>query len=394
MKRFTKKIMTALLALCLLGAYALPASARLQVNDSVFTDTDLQFDTATGKFVIMQVADIRAGEKPETLLIDMLERAVETIKPGLVVFTGNLVDLSFFDKQYSVPKFDKVRDSLGQIFDVLDHRGIPFAVTFGQTEFSSEVTKQGLVIFCQTYNGCIIQEDDKDAPGVNYYKTIYGDGGVKNAYNLWFMDSLCKEDLNKDIKQVGISEKQVEWYQNSSNALKAKNGKKPLKSIVFMNDSTPKNSDFFKAAVKQGDVQAMFFANSEVSKAEKYSGIERYTTAGIGFNVKNQGRGVRIITIDNKGGEPKCTSEVKTFSDIFDINVIAYIRYFYTACETIVFAWILTGLIVAGLITLITLAIIRRRKNIKNIRLEERGKKGKNHEKRTHKSKKRKGKSK
>ncbi|NLB36443.1 MAG: hypothetical protein GX824_03965, partial [Clostridiales bacterium] len=65
MKMFTKRFLSALLAVCLLAAYALPASAKLQVNDSVFTNTDLQFDTATGKFVIMQVADIKAGDEPD-----------------------------------------------------------------------------------------------------------------------------------------------------------------------------------------------------------------------------------------------------------------------------------------------------------------------------------------
>lgn len=389
MKMFTKRFLSALLAVCLLAAYALPASAKLQVNDSVFTNTDLQFDTATGKFVIMQVADIKAGDEPDSLLIDMLVKAVETIKPGLVVFTGNLIDISFFNKEYSVPKFDKVRDSLGQIFDVLDHRGVPFAVTFGQTEFDSETTKQGLLIFCQTYNGCIIQENDGDAPGVNYYKTIFGDGGVKNAYNLWFMDSLCKEDFNQDIKQTGISEKQIDWYIKQSNALKEKNDKKPLKSIVFMNSSTPKNSEFFKAALKQGDVQAVASANSNVSKSDDYSGVELYTTAGIGFNVKNKGRGVRLITIDNKDGEPKVTSEVKSFSDIFDINVIAYIRYFYTAYETRIFAWILTGVLAAGLIAIIIIATIKRSRKKSALKMKVRIKKGKNPEKRR-KNKKRK----
>ncbi len=391
MKRFTRRLVAMLFSVCLLFGCVMPASAYLQVNDSVYTSTELQIDTATQKFVIMQVADIRAGDKPDSLLIAMLKTAVKSIKPDLVVFTGNLIDLSLFDNEYDVPKIDIVRDSLGQIFDVLDHNAVPFAVAFGQTEFSPEVTKEGLLIFCQTYNGCIISNDDDDAPGVNFYKTIYANGAVKNCYNLWFLDSLCSQDLTDDVEEVGISEAQIEWYQKYSSILAKKNDKKPLQSIIFMNSSVAKNSNFIKAASKQGDVQAMVFGNSTTSKDDTYSGIKLLTTAGIGFNIRNKGRCVRVITIDNNDGA-SCSSEVKTFSDIFRYNVLAYIRFFYTACETYIIAWVLTGLIGAALIALLIRAIVRKSKDKKAEKVEERKMQGKNPKKSN--GKKRKGKKK
>ncbi|PST47946.1 serine/threonine protein phosphatase [Bifidobacterium callitrichos] len=136
----------------------------------------LQFHTS-GKFRVLQVADIQAGAKVAKDTIRLIGASLDAVRPDLVVFTGNQIagyDPAFaptFRKRRWSPanEFDDaeaaaaakthtrdlVQGAIGQFLKPLIDRKVPFAVTYGNHDFQCGLDNAELDAIYRGFPGCV-----------------------------------------------------------------------------------------------------------------------------------------------------------------------------------------------------------------------------------------------
>ncbi|WP_033494117.1 metallophosphoesterase [Bifidobacterium biavatii] len=138
----------------------------------------LQFHNS-GKFRVLQLADIQDGPKVNKDTIKLIEAAVDAARPDLVVFTGNQIagyDPAFADtfrKRHWTPAKpgnldhtrELVRGMIATVIDPLVKRGVPFAVTYGNHDFQCGLDTHELDAIYREFPGCLNpppEPDDSD----------------------------------------------------------------------------------------------------------------------------------------------------------------------------------------------------------------------------------------
>lgn len=130
----------------------------------------LQFHNS-GKFRVLQVSDIQVGAKVSQDTVSLIETSLDTVRPDVVVFTGNQIagyDPAFaetFTKRlWSARERNdealartrqKVHDVIAQFLAPLIEREVPFAVTFGNHDFQCGLTNAQLNEIYRTFPGCL-----------------------------------------------------------------------------------------------------------------------------------------------------------------------------------------------------------------------------------------------
>ena len=80
----------------------------------------------SGKFRIMLINDMHDDATTDKRLIKGLEAAIESEKPDLIVFNGDI-----FYERFLNPTKEKLFESMHGIFQVVENAKVPFALTFG-----------------------------------------------------------------------------------------------------------------------------------------------------------------------------------------------------------------------------------------------------------------------
>lgn len=130
----------------------------------------LQFHNS-GKFRVLQVSDIQVGAKVSQDTVSLIETSLDTVRPDVVVFTGNQIagyDPAFaetFTKRlWSARERNnealartrqKVHDVIAQFLAPLIEREVPFAVTFGNHDFQCGLTNAQLNEIYRTFPCCL-----------------------------------------------------------------------------------------------------------------------------------------------------------------------------------------------------------------------------------------------
>lgn len=139
----------------------------------------LQFHQS-GKFRVLQVADIQDGPKVSKDTISLIAASLDTVRPDLVVFTGNQIagyDAAFADtfrkRRWSDGAEaadgargdssddamghtrELVRGAIGQFLKPLIERGVPFAVTYGNHDFQCGLDVDELDAMYREFPGCL-----------------------------------------------------------------------------------------------------------------------------------------------------------------------------------------------------------------------------------------------
>lgn len=297
-----------------------------------------------GKFKIMQIADIQETRTPNPDTIKLIDLALQKEQPDLVVFTGD--QIQGYSATFLSEPYESVRECITAFLKPLTSRNIPFAITFGNHDEQGGFSKKEQMAIYESFEGFVKPEMRNGEDLGSYCFTVKDSDGEKDNMAVYLIDSNAKES---DGTYSPVKPQQIEWYKNSREALKDKNGAY-LPSIVFQHIPVPefysiinKVSPFTKGAIEdfknnkhcfyaldkemsdrgdfmgetpavpkvntgeldafkeKGDVFALFVGHDHNNSFhKKLDGITLGYTQGTGFNTYGPGskRGVRVFTFD------------------------------------------------------------------------------------------------
>ena len=168
----------------------------------------LQFHQS-GKFRVLQLADIQDGPKVSKDTVKLIEASLDATRPDIVIFTGN--QIAGYDPAYAQTtrkrrwsaaagissktassksseaseRFEaalertcaSVRATVEQLVRPLADRGIPWAVTFGNHDFQCGLSNAEIESICREFPGCVNPEPTG------------GESGLGGANSVGSMDS-------------------------------------------------------------------------------------------------------------------------------------------------------------------------------------------------------------
>ncbi|MBQ7957665.1 MAG: metallophosphoesterase [Clostridia bacterium] len=359
MKKFLSIIMAIIMCL---GIMSISAGA-VDVADKT-----LRFK-GNNEFKIMQVADLQDTSYPAPATYDYLRTIIAEEDPDLIVLTGDNIAGGTGDALFESIARWQVKKAIDETMSFFEEIGVPVAVVFGNHDGEALIGKEEQMAMYQTYGCCVGYDEGDSLYGCGTYNLpVYSSKGEKVAYNLWMFDS------NMYDREKGgydyVHEDQIEWYVNTSNALKAKNGGEVVPSMVFQHiivneiynalvevpagtpNSIPSGDKWlglpegakgnlsegpcpgtqdslqFETMVAQGDVKAMFFGHDHMNTFEvNYQGIDIVNSPTSGFgSYGDRSRGVRIITI-NENDTSTYETKLINYYDKFAADGAAEYRY-------------------------------------------------------------------
>lgn len=175
-----------------------------------------------------------APENLPNLAWKYTRRAVEAVKPDLIVLSG--------DNVYG--EFDDNGTMVKALIAEMESYGIPWTLVFGNHD---NETRKGVEWTCQQYinaEHCLFYRGDTEViDGVEYLKAE-GNGnfniaitqGGKLTEIIWLMDSNGHTDSDRDqnmFSSVGLMPMQIDWFKQENELLKEYNGGTYPKSIGF-----------------------------------------------------------------------------------------------------------------------------------------------------------------
>mgnify|MGYP002626413637 CR=1 FL=1 len=210
-----KKMLSVLLAVLFLSALCPAVCAAEQPT--------LQFH-ADGTFRIMQINDFQDSHNTNAKSAAFLNAVLDRYRPDLVVLVG---DQLMHGNSMTV---EQIRTALKAELQPLEERNIPFLFTYGNHDHDHDSTldRAGQAAIYDAYSMCCASHNGPD-PGT-YNNVIYGSDGVTPALNVYMMDT---NEWYGDFTMSGVKPAQVQWYKDTSDALKAQNGGAPVPSLVF-----------------------------------------------------------------------------------------------------------------------------------------------------------------
>lgn len=215
-------LLTVLLALCLTAS----ETVYYAESEPLKCDSD-------GNFTLLVVSDPQCDNAKQWYEArDELEALTVRCKPNLVVINGDM------NSKNTVPK-----DMWNVFIQPLESRKIFWSTTNGNHDpFKYENYKM-----YKSYKTClnstvstIDKNYDFERP-MNYCLPVYSNSGKRIVFAVYGMDSGI---LGKN-GYAGVSQKQIDWYLDKSNELKAQNGDRPVTSVICMHIPLPQTLDMY-----------------------------------------------------------------------------------------------------------------------------------------------------
>lgn len=251
-------------------------------TDSVVSGTQALAQTPVlkfnnGKFKIVQFTDLHWIADAEHALVNdstiqLMKYVIKTEKPDLVVFTGDVVVSSGAAKAWK------------EITQPLTELKVPFAVTFGNHDTETDITKQKALEIIQTNPFNVTTNAGKTIDGVgNCALPIKSTEGENDKWVLYMFDSQAYAHLPDTLIKGydWIRNSQIQWYRNQSATYTKANKNNALPSLAFFHIPTPEfeyvrnlkttvgnitepvcapyfNSGLFTAFVEMRDIMGIF----------------------------------------------------------------------------------------------------------------------------------------
>ena len=333
-----------------------PADTQNQTDKTVRFDSD-------GKLKILHITDthLKLNHNADPTLW-LVERACDTEKPDIVMLTGDIV--------LNCDDAEDTKKMINALMNIFDSRNIPVAVTFGNHDSEQgAMSREELMAYYNTFS-CSVSVDDGEAlSGCGTYNIpVLSSYSEEVKFNLWVFDS---GDYDEEGRYSCVKPDQIEWYEQTSDRLKAGNNGEPVDSLVFQHiivgeiyDALQKSDSWksysfkhlynkddyymfdpnrvnygtireypcpgyhnygqFESMVEKGDVLAMFTGHDHTNAfGVRYKGIDivnSLSTRYIGLFHSTQ-CGYRVIEIDENNTSTYETQVVRIF-DIYDFEIV------------------------------------------------------------------------
>ncbi|MDD6276006.1 MAG: metallophosphoesterase family protein [Clostridia bacterium] len=188
---------------------------------------DIKF--RNGKFKILQISDLQDTKSTDVDTIRFLNSALEKLKPDLVVFTGDQLDVAGLWNIGN--REDNVCRAIKGLFTSVERSGIPFILTFGNHDRQTGIPNEKQAEIYSGFSKCICfgGADDGRPDCGTFNLPVYSSDGSRAAMNIYMFDT------HSNIaggKIEPITDGQLEWYRRTSETLSEENGGK-VPSIVF-----------------------------------------------------------------------------------------------------------------------------------------------------------------
>lgn len=305
---------------------------------------------ADGKFKIVQFNDTQDGRLTDRRTIELMEKVLDTEKPGFVVINGDVINGSPRTAQ-------EVKEAYNNVVLPMETRGIKWAVTFGNhdedsLDHNTGMREEEIVAFLQQYKHNLNPSPIKGVYGHSNAQFLIRSASKNTAaFGVWLLDSnryapdtLGGQNFDGLMGYDWIRPNQIDWYQETSKATEQKFGKK-VQSLMFFHIPTFEhhhmwfgqqfssnesgvaaakikhsiegvknegvytgafNSGIYAAAQERGDVRGMYCGHDHINTYKgDYFGIELGYAPGTGFGTYGLGgaqnhtlRGARVFELD------------------------------------------------------------------------------------------------
>lgn len=213
-----KKVIGVILSLVMVFTFSF-------VVNATETEKVLSFNE-DGSFKIMQINDTQdVGKNADGRMLEFVAAALDKEQPDLVVFVG--------DQLSDVYPFGTKEDmtlAIQNVLDLVAERNIPFLMTLGNHDHDNMdvLSEEEQYAVYTSYENCYATANGTD--GFTYSVPVKSSDGKDTVFNIYMMNTHNKAE---DGGYSGINAEQVEWYKNTSAALKAANGGEVVPSLLF-----------------------------------------------------------------------------------------------------------------------------------------------------------------
>ena len=240
-----KKILSVLLAVVMVFSVASVSFAAYK-DEAV-----LQFDE-NGNFKVLVLADIQTGYPVPDDMITFIYESVDFAKPDLIVLCGDNINTE------EIEAYDDV-------FNALDRTGVPYTAVLGNhdQESSGGLTRDEIIERYASYENCLVYDADPALHGAGTHNLpVLSSDGSKIAFNFWMFD--CGDYVrNSQGEWLGydwVREDQINWYNETRDAMTAENGGELVPSIAFQHiiPQEPTQMIFAPSDINMGDLTINF----------------------------------------------------------------------------------------------------------------------------------------
>ncbi len=217
-----KKILSIVLSVVMIFASATVSFASVSGDNDV-----LRFDE-NGEFRIFNICDIQDNYPLHKTAKQFITDMIEIYDPDIVILGGDNTVASAETKAAAI-------EELCNIFIETDTY---FTLVFGNHDDEQGVSREELLALYQQYGGeyCLAYDADPELTGVGTHNlTVKSSDGNSIAYNLYMFDSnsyTYDEDGNR-LGYDAVHEDQIEWYKNTSAAVKDANNGNTVHAMAF-----------------------------------------------------------------------------------------------------------------------------------------------------------------
>lgn len=176
-----------------------------------------------GRLKVLQISDLQDNRFTCVDTLRFMEAAVKNIKPDLIVFTGDQLDVVDLWSKGEKCR-ENVEKAINRLFSVFESFDIPFVLTFGNHDRETGLPNEEQAKIYAKMKNCICFDDLNDGrPDAGTFNVpIMSSDGSRTAMNIYVFDTGSKTDgVYGDVRK-----EQLEWLDKKSREVDAD-------SIVF-----------------------------------------------------------------------------------------------------------------------------------------------------------------
>lgn len=217
-----KKLISVMLSVVMIFALATVAFAAVSGDNDV-----LKFDD-NGEFKIFNICDIQDMYPMHKTAKQFITDMIEIHDPDIVILGGdNTVSTAATKAQ-----------AIEEICNIFVETETYFTLVFGNHDDEQGVSREELLRLYQLYGGkyCLAYDADPALTGVGTHNlTVKSSDGSKTAYNLYMFDSnsYTSDENGNRLGYDAVHKDQIEWYKNTSAAVKEENGGETVPAMAF-----------------------------------------------------------------------------------------------------------------------------------------------------------------